>query len=163
MDENEKRLQMQVRNKNTFDAIQLTHNNYAEFKQFMEEKSWSISSMHSSMNKIWCYLSDTVDPVYIHECDYVIFKDCSIVEIINADDFAEKYEKGENNMYTLQDFLNTLNNAGTLIRVTMNGNEVYKGKQIGISDLHCFDEFSGYHVWRLDIFEEKYLWVDLSK
>jgi len=42
-------------------------------------------------------------------------------------------------MYTLQDFLNTLENAGTLILVTMNGNEVYRGKQIGISDLHCFD------------------------
>lgn len=66
-------------------------------------------------------------------------------------------------MYTLQDFLNTLENAGTLIRMTMNGNEVYKGKQIGISDLHCFNEFCGYLIWRLAIYEGKYLWVDVSK
>jgi len=66
-------------------------------------------------------------------------------------------------MYTLQDFLNTLTHAGSLIYITNNGNYLYKGKHIEILEIDDFEKYYGYHVWRIDIYEDKYLWVNISK
>ncbi len=66
-------------------------------------------------------------------------------------------------MYNLQDFMNTLSNAGTLIYITTNGEEIFKGEQIEFSFLEENNKYFGYKVWRIDIFEDKYLWVDINK
>jgi hypothetical protein len=84
---------MKVKNKNVYDTIQLTHDNYDEFRKYLEEeKFWNVSPLHARVSKVWCYIADTVEPAYVHEGDYVIFKDLSIIEIINENKFNEKYE-----------------------------------------------------------------------
>jgi hypothetical protein len=70
---------------------------------------------------------------------------------------------GENNMYTLQDFLNTLSHAGVLIRITINGTILFQGKQIEFGVLLTSIEYMNYKVWSLEIFDDKYLEVNISK
>ena len=66
-------------------------------------------------------------------------------------------------MYTVQDFLNTLSNAASLIYITINGEPLFKGKQIDFGILEENTEYLGYKVWNLSIFEDKYLWVNIDK
>jgi hypothetical protein len=65
-------------------------------------------------------------------------------------------------MYTVQDFLNTLSNAGSLIFITINGEMLFKGKQIDFGLLERNSKYMGCKVWRLSIFD-KYLWIDIDK
>jgi len=65
-------------------------------------------------------------------------------------------------MYSLQDFMNTLSNAGSLIYITKNGEPIYKGKQIEFGILEENSKYMAYKVWRIDIFEDKYLWADIE-
>jgi len=65
-------------------------------------------------------------------------------------------------MYSLQDFMNTLNNAGSLIYITHNGEYLYKGKQLEFCILEENSKYMDYKVWRIDIFENEYLWVDVE-
>jgi len=65
-------------------------------------------------------------------------------------------------MYSLQDFMNTLSNAGSLIYITRNGEPIYKGKQIEFGILQQNSKHMDRNVWRIDIFEDKYLWVDID-
>ena len=65
-------------------------------------------------------------------------------------------------MYSLEDFMNTLSNASSLIYITQNGEPIYKGKQIDFGILEENSKYMDYKVWRIDIFEDKYLWVDIE-
>ena len=65
-------------------------------------------------------------------------------------------------MYSLQDFMNTLINAGSLVYITQNGEPIYKGKQLEFGILEKNSKYMDYKVWRIDIFEDKYLWVDIQ-
>jgi hypothetical protein len=65
-------------------------------------------------------------------------------------------------MYSLQNFMNTLDNAGILIYITHNGENIFKGKQIEFGMLEENSQYMGRNVWRIDIYEEKYLWVDID-
>lgn len=70
--------------------------------------------------------------------------------------------KEDENMYNVQDFLNTLDNAGSLIYITINGELLFKGKQIEFGILKENSKYMGRNVWRLSIFEDKYLWIDID-
>ena len=65
-------------------------------------------------------------------------------------------------MYNVQDFLNTLDNAGSLIYITINGEPIFKGKQIDFGILEENSKYMGCNIWRLSIFEDKYLWIDID-
>lgn len=87
---------MKVRNKNILDAIQLNHDNYEEFKKYLvEEKYWNVSPLHGRMTKVWCYITNILEPTQVYEGDYVIFKDGELVEIIDEKNFNKKYETTE--------------------------------------------------------------------
>lgn len=65
-------------------------------------------------------------------------------------------------MYSLQDFMNTLSNAGSLINITINGQSIFKGKQIEFGLLEENSKYMGYKVWSIEIFDDKYLSVDIT-
>jgi len=65
-------------------------------------------------------------------------------------------------MYSLQDFMNTLSNAGSLIYITKDGEPLFKGKQLDFSILEASSEYMDCKVWRIGIVEAKYLWADIS-
>ena len=86
---------MKVKLKEEFEAIQFKKDNYEEFKTMMENRFWSLSPLHKTTNQYWCYISDTMEPIYIHDGDYVIFKEYCIVDVLNEESYNEKYEAVE--------------------------------------------------------------------